>query len=72
METNRGDIILSFGPYFDICHNQGDIDVTQTRRPLFTPKQIYLYQFVLEPDRNPRILNADRRITPPKNVQSPH
>jgi hypothetical protein len=37
METQKGDGMLGFHPYFDTWHNQDGTVVSYTRRPLFTP-----------------------------------
>jgi hypothetical protein len=54
--------MLGLHPYFDTRHNWEGRAVSPTLRPHFIPKKIPWYSFLLQAERTPRLLNADRRI----------
>jgi hypothetical protein len=64
--------ILRFYPYFDIRHNQDGRVVGCRRRPHYIPKKISWYSFLLEAERTPGLLNADRRRRLSENFQGPY
>ena len=72
METQRGDGILGFYPYFDIRHNQDGRVVSSKLQPHFTPTEIPRYSFLLEAVWTPVLLNADSSDRPLENLQGPY
>jgi hypothetical protein len=71
MDTQRGDEMLGFHPYFDIQQNSGVRVVSSTHRPHFTPKDIPWHSFLLVAEWTPGLLNADQTGRP-ENFQGPH
>ena len=72
IETRKGDGMLGYHHYFHIRHNQDRRTVSCTRRPIFTPKKIPWYSFLLQAEWTPGLLNADRRITSLEHFHGSH
>lgn len=53
VETQKGNGIFGFHPYFDIRHRLDGRIVGNTRRPHFTAKEIPCYSFLLETEWTP-------------------
>jgi len=64
--------MLRFHPYFDIRHNQDGRVVGCRRRPHYASKKIPWYSFLLEAERTPGLLNADRKRRSRENFQGPY
>jgi hypothetical protein len=64
--------MLGFHLYFDIRHNEDGRVVSSTHLPYFVPKEISWYSFLLEYERTPGLLNANRRNKLLKNFQEPN
>ena len=59
MDTQRGDRMFDFHPYFDILHNLDGRAVSSTRRPRFTLDEIPWYSLLLDAEWTPELPNAD-------------
>ena len=68
METQRGDEMLGFHPYFDIWHNQDGRAVSSTRRRALPQRKFLGARFCWGLSGPPGLLNADTRIRPLQNL----